>query len=114
MCDVRRPDEVAATVEKVVAQFGRLDIVVNNAAGNFPAPISGLSANGFKAVAGIELLGTYNVSKAAYEGWLHQHGGAIVNISAATQYRGMALQAMPHIPLQRAGRRPRSPRQCCF
>jgi peroxisomal 2,4-dienoyl-CoA reductase len=101
VCDVRRPDEVTATIEKVLAQFGRLDIVVNNAAGNFPAPISGLSANGFKAVVDIDLLGTYNVSKAAYEAWLHQHGGAVVNISAATQYRGMALQA--HVVSAKAG-----------
>ncbi|MCV7178592.1 SDR family oxidoreductase [Mycolicibacterium sphagni] len=101
VCDVRKPDEVAATMQRVLAQFGHLDIVVNNAAGNFPAPISGLSANGFKAVVDIDLLGTYNVSKAAYEAWLHQHGGAIVNISAATQYRGMALQA--HVVSAKAG-----------
>lgn len=101
VCDVRRPDEVATTVENVLAQFGRLDIVVNNAAGNFPAPISGLSANGFKAVVDIDLLGTFNVSKAAYEAWLHQHGGSIVNISAATQYRGMGLQA--HVVAAKAG-----------
>ncbi|MGB8387030.1 SDR family oxidoreductase [Mycobacterium sp.] len=101
VCDVRRPDDVTATVEAVLHHFGRLDIVVNNAAGNFPAPISGLSANGFKAVVDIDLLGTFNVSKAAYEAWLREHGGAVVNISAATQYRGMALQA--HVVSAKAG-----------
>lgn len=64
-------------------------------------PISGLSPNGFKAVVDIDLLGTFNVSKAAYELWLRDHGGAVVNISAAIQYRGMALQA--HVVSAKAG-----------
>ena len=41
--------------------------MVNNAAGNFPVPITGLSSNGFKAVVDIDLLGTFNVTKAAFE-----------------------------------------------
>ncbi|OBA69851.1 hypothetical protein A5641_03110 [Mycobacterium sp. 1554424.7] len=101
VCDVRRDDEVTAVVEEVLRAFGRLDIVVNNAAGNFPVPISGLSTNGFKAVVDIDLLGTFNVSKAAYDLWLRDHGGAVVNISAAIQYRGMALQA--HVVSAKAG-----------
>lgn len=101
VCDVRRHDEVTAVVEAVLHAFGRLDVVVNNAAGNFPVPISGLSAGGFKAVVDIDLLGTFNVSKAAYELWLREHGGAVVNISAAIQYRGMALQA--HVVAAKAG-----------
>jgi NAD(P)-dependent dehydrogenase (short-subunit alcohol dehydrogenase family) len=101
VCDVRRPDEVTAVVEEVLRTFGQLDIVVNNAAGNFPVPISDLSANGFKAVVDIDLLGTFNVSKAAYDLWLRDHGGSVVNISAAIQYRGMALQA--HVVSAKAG-----------
>jgi peroxisomal 2,4-dienoyl-CoA reductase len=101
VCDVRRPDEVTAVVEGVLRTFGQLDILVNNAAGNFPAAISDLSPNGFKAVVDIDLSGTFNVSKAAYELWLRDHGGAVVNISAAIQYRGMALQA--HVVSAKAG-----------
>src|SRR5271166_1340822 len=101
VCDVRRDDEVTAVVEEVLRTFGRIDVVVNNAAGNFPAPISGLSPNGFKAVVDIDLLGTFNVSKTAYDLWLRDHGGAVVNISAAIQYRGMALQA--HVVSAKAG-----------
>jgi NAD(P)-dependent dehydrogenase (short-subunit alcohol dehydrogenase family) len=101
VCDVRRHDEVTAVVEEVLRAFGRLDVVVNNAAGNFPVPISDLSPNGFKAVVDIDLLGTFNVSKAAYDLWLRENGGAVVNISAAIQYRGMALQA--HVVSAKAG-----------
>ncbi len=101
LCDVRRHDEVTAVVDEVLRTLGRLDIVVNNAAGNFPVPISELSPNGFKAVVDIDLLGTFNVSKAAYDLWLREHGGAVVNISAAIQYRGMALQA--HVVSAKAG-----------
>jgi peroxisomal 2,4-dienoyl-CoA reductase len=101
VCDVRRAEEVAAVVDAVLARHGRLDVVVNNAAGNFPAPITGLSANGFKAVVDIDLLGTFNVSKAAHQAWLGEHGGSIVNISAAIQYRGMAMQA--HVTAAKAG-----------
>ena len=88
-------------VEKVLATFGHLDVVVNNAAGNFPVPISDLSAGGFKAVVDIDLLGTFNVSKTTYDLWLRDHGGAVINISAAIQYRGMALQA--HVVSAKAG-----------
>ncbi|OBH26237.1 hypothetical protein A9X03_12310 [Mycobacterium sp. E1715] len=101
VCDVRSHDEVTAVVEDVIRAFGRLDVVVNNAAGNFPVPVSGLSAGGFKAVVDIDLLGTFNVSKAAYELCLRENGGSVVNISAATQYRGMALQA--HVVSAKAG-----------
>jgi NAD(P)-dependent dehydrogenase (short-subunit alcohol dehydrogenase family) len=101
VCDVRRHDEVTAVVEDVLRTFGQLDIVVNNAAGTFPAPISDLSPNGFKAVVDIDLVGTFNVSKAAYDLWLRDHGGAVVNVSAAIQYRGMALQA--HVVSAKAG-----------
>jgi peroxisomal 2,4-dienoyl-CoA reductase len=101
VCDVRRHDEVTSVVEQTLRTFGRLDIVVNNAAGNFPVAIGDLSPNGFKAVVDIDLLGTFNVSKAAYDLWLREHGGAVVNISAAIQYRGMALQA--HVVSAKAG-----------
>jgi NAD(P)-dependent dehydrogenase (short-subunit alcohol dehydrogenase family) len=101
VCDVRRGDEVTAVVQEVLTTFGRLDVVVNNAAGNFPAQVSDLSPNGFKAVVDIDLVGTFNVSKAAYDLWLRENGGAVVNISAAIQYRGMALQA--HVVAAKAG-----------
>jgi peroxisomal 2,4-dienoyl-CoA reductase len=100
-CDVRRPDEVDALLRAVLERYGRLDIVVNNAAGNFPAPISGISPRGFAAVVDIDLLGPYHVSRAAYLAYLRDHGGCIVNISAPFEGMGVAFQA--HVAAAKSG-----------
>lgn len=100
-CDVREPAQVEHVIADVLSRYGRLDIVVNNAAGNFPAAISDISYNGFKAVVDIDLRGTYNVTKAAFEGYLREHGGHIVNISAPFQSLGVRLQA--HVAAAKAG-----------
>jgi len=92
-CDVREGDQVEAVIDAILERWGRLDIVVNNAAGNFPAPISGLSYNGFKSVVDIDLRGTYNVTKAAFDKALSTSGGHIVNISAPFDHMGVAYQA---------------------
>ncbi|MAG31367.1 MAG: dehydrogenase [Deltaproteobacteria bacterium] len=92
-CDVREGDQVEMVIDAILTRWGRLDIVVNNAAGNFPAPISGLSYNGFKAVVDIDLRGTYNVTKAAFDKALSNSGGHIVNISAPFDHKGVAYQA---------------------
>ncbi|WP_235735405.1 SDR family oxidoreductase [Nocardioides alcanivorans] len=101
VCDVRDAEQVRAAMDAVLSGHGRLDIVVNNAAGNFPAAVAEMSTNGFRAVVDIDLVGTFNVSQAAYVAWLREHGGSVVNISAATQYRGMAQQA--HVTAAKAG-----------
>jgi NAD(P)-dependent dehydrogenase (short-subunit alcohol dehydrogenase family) len=101
VCDVRDADAVRAVVEQTARDRGGLDIVVNNAAGNFPAPMSHISPNGFKAVVDIDLLGTYNVTRAAFDAWLKDHGGSIVNISAPFEQRGVAYQA--HVAAAKSG-----------
>jgi 2,4-dienoyl-CoA reductase [(3E)-enoyl-CoA-producing], peroxisomal len=93
VCDVRDWPAVQGVVAGIVERFGRLDVVINNAAGNFPAPITGISPNGFKAVVDIDLLGTYHVSKACFEAWLSEHGGNVVNITAPFELKGAAMQA---------------------
>ena len=100
-CDIRESEQVERVVSGILKRHGRLDIVINNAAGNFPAPISGISYNGFKAIVDIDLRGTYNVTKAAFEAFLEQHGGHIVNISAPFQNLGVSLQA--HVAAAKAG-----------
>jgi peroxisomal 2,4-dienoyl-CoA reductase len=100
-CDIREPSQVEAVIAGIVDRFGGLDIVVNNAAGNFPAPITGISFNGFKSVVDIDLRGTYNVTKVAFETCLRERGGHIVNISAPFQNVGVSLQA--HVAAAKSG-----------
>ncbi len=90
--DVREPDDIAAAVGQTIARFGRLDIAVNNAAGNFLAPAAALSPKGFATVQAIDTLGTFNVSKAVFDAWMKQHGGSILNISATLHYTGVPFQ----------------------
>lgn len=79
--DVRDYDSVAAAVQSIAVKLGKLDIVVSGAAGNFVAPAEKLSANGFKAVVDIDLLGTFNVLRASFD-HLNKPGATIINISA--------------------------------
>ena len=57
--DVRNPEQVDELVERTVKHFGHIDILVNNAAGNFICPAEDLSINGWNAVVGIVLNGTF-------------------------------------------------------
>jgi peroxisomal 2,4-dienoyl-CoA reductase len=100
-CDVREPEQVERVVSEILTRHGRLDIVINNAAGNFPAPITSISYNGFKAIVDIDLRGTYNVTKAAFEAYLKKHGGHVINITAPFQNLGVCLQA--HVAAAKAG-----------
>lgn len=100
-CDIREPDQVERVISETVERFGGLDVVVNNAAGNFPAPITGLSPNGFKSVVDIDLRGTFHVTKIAFEKALGKTGGQIINITAPFEGAGVALQA--HAAAAKAG-----------
>lgn len=98
--DVRRPEQVEAVVQAVEAAWGRLDILVNNAAGNFLCAAAGLSPNGFGTVIDIDLKGTFHVSKAALP-LLSRAGGSVINISATLHYAGTPLQV--HAASAKAG-----------
>lgn len=90
--DVREPEQVEAAIDFAVRELGRLDILVNNAAGNFLSPAAALSYKGFATVHAIDTLGTFNVSKAAFLRWMRDHGGCVINISATLHYSGTPLQ----------------------
>jgi citronellol/citronellal dehydrogenase len=100
-CDVRQAEQVADFVEAVVGEFGRLDVLVNNAGGQFPSAAENISPKGFEAVVRNNLLGTWNVTHAvANRAFIPGGGGCIVNVSAqvARGFPGMA-----HTGAARAG-----------
>jgi NAD(P)-dependent dehydrogenase (short-subunit alcohol dehydrogenase family) len=87
--DVRNPEQVDEMVERTVKHFGGLDILVNNAAGNFICRAEDLSPNGWNAVIGIVLNGTFYCSRAVGQYMIaRQRGGAIVSILANYVWTG--------------------------
>jgi len=98
--DVRDYPAVEAALQSTRDQFGEIDILVCGAAGNFPAPVNGMSANGFKAVIDIDLLGTFNTCRAAYA-HLRKPGASIISISASHATMPIAYQA--HVCAAKAG-----------
>jgi peroxisomal 2,4-dienoyl-CoA reductase len=99
--NVREPDSVSRMVDQVVKQHGRLDILVNNAAGNFYAPSATLSPNAWRAVVETDLYGTFYCCQAAYPHIKAQGGGRIISISMTLHYRGWPLMA--HATAAKAG-----------
>jgi NAD(P)-dependent dehydrogenase (short-subunit alcohol dehydrogenase family) len=98
--DVRDHDAVARAVSAFAAEAGPIDVLVSGAAGNFPAPANEISANGFKSVVDIDLMGTWHVMKAAYP-HMRRPGGSLINISAPQAAIPMALQV--HVCAAKAG-----------
>lgn len=98
--DVRDYPAVEKALAEVKAKLGTVDVLVCGAAGNFPAPAVGMSSNAFKSVLDIDVLGTFNVCRAAFE-HLRQPGAAVLNISAPQAYQPMAMQA--HVCAAKAG-----------
>ncbi len=99
--DVREPERVQAMMADVAREYGRIDLLVNNAAGNFYAPSESLSANAWKSVIEIDLYGTFFCSQAALPIMRAGGGGSIVNISMTLHYRGWPLMA--HATAAKAG-----------
>lgn len=99
--DVRDPERVKAVVDGIAEEFGRIDVLVNNAAGNFYAPSATLSPNAWKAVVEIDLYGTFYCSQAVHPIMARQGGGRIVSTSMTLHYRGWPLMA--HATAAKAG-----------
>jgi peroxisomal 2,4-dienoyl-CoA reductase len=98
--DVRQPEEVEKAIAQTIEQLGKIDIVVNGAAGNFLCAAEELSPNGFGTVVDIDLKGTFNVCRAAFA-QLKEHRGQILNISATLHYLGTPMQL--HVSAAKAG-----------
>ncbi|MBK5292634.1 MAG: SDR family oxidoreductase [Acidobacteriia bacterium] len=98
--DVRDYAALEAILGQTREQHGEIDMLFCAAAGNFPAPVLGMSANGFKAVVDIDLLGTFNTCRAAHQ-HLRKPGAVVINISANHAHVAYTLQA--HVCAAKAG-----------
>lgn len=98
--DVRDFAALSKAFETVHEKWGEIDLVVAGAAGNFPAPAIGMSANGFKSVIDIDLLGTFNTFRAVFD-HLRKPGASCIAISATQAQTPMAMQA--HVCAAKAG-----------
>ncbi|KAI9209147.1 uncharacterized protein BJ171DRAFT_488638 [Polychytrium aggregatum] len=99
-CDVRNYADLETAFRKAQEHYGRIDIVICGAAGNFLASAERLSANGFKTVMEIDTIGTFNTCKAALP-HLKQTKGCIISVSATFHYVGSPLQI--HAAAAKAG-----------
>jgi len=98
--DVRDYAAIENAIAKTVEHYGKIDIVVNGAAGNFLCAADQLSANGFGTVVDIDTKGTFNVCRAAFEN-LKESKGQILNISATLHYLATPYQI--HVSAAKAG-----------
>ena len=98
--DVRDFAAVDRALATTVERFGKIDIVLSGAAGNFVAPALGMSANGFKTVIDIDLIGTFNVLRASFQ-YLNRPGASLISISAGQGVRPLVFQA--HVCAAKAG-----------
>jgi len=99
--DVRDQERVQAMAKEVHETHGRIDLLVNNAAGNFYSPSATLSPNAWKTVIEIDLYGTFYCTQAVYPYMKAQGGGRIVSTSMTLHYRGWPLMA--HATAAKAG-----------
>lgn len=90
-CDVRESEQVEALLASAVAKFGKVDVLVNNAAGNFISPTEKLSHRAFDTVVDIVLKGSYNCSLTLGKYWIEQKiKGVMLNIVTTYAWTGSA------------------------
>ena len=100
VADVREMPALEAALARIKAELGAVDVLVCGAAGNFICPSEQLSANGFKTVIDIDLIGAFNASRAAFE-QLRETRGSIIFISAGQAFMPYAFQL--HVGAAKAG-----------
>ncbi|WP_417566364.1 SDR family oxidoreductase [Marinobacter sp.] len=100
VCDIREEESVKATVKAIIAEHGGLNGLVNNAGGQFQAPLTGINQKGWETVVRTNLTGGFLMAREAYTQALSKTGGAIVNI-VADMWGGMP--GMGHSGAARAG-----------
>ncbi len=98
--DIRDEEAVTTAIAAIVARHGRIHGLVNNAGGQFPAPMEAISKRGFEAVVANNLTGGFLVMREVFRQSMKENGGAVVNM-AADMWRGMP--GMAHSGAARAG-----------
>nr|RAV92635.1 short-chain dehydrogenase [Aerococcus mictus] len=98
--DVRNFDSVDAALKATHDKYGKIDIVISGAAGNFVAPALGMSSNGFKTVVDIDLVGTFHVLRASFQ-YLNRPGASLISITAPQAVNPSLFQA--HVCAAKAG-----------
>lgn len=98
--DVRDIEAVEAALAQHAQDAGPIDVLVSGAAGNFPALATDMSANGFKSVVDIDLLGSFNVLRSSFQ-YLCKPGASVINISAPQAFVAMPMQS--HVCAAKAG-----------
>ncbi len=88
-CDIRHPEEIALLKDKAIEIFGQVDVLVNNAAGNFISPTERLSANAFSTIIDIVLKGTVNCTLEFGKHWIEKkQAGNVLNIVTTYAFTG--------------------------
>ncbi len=88
-CDIRKYDEIESVIRSAEEKFGKVDAVLNNAAGNFISPTERLSHRAFDVVVDIVLKGTYNFILAAGKNWIDKkQAGTFLNIVTTYAFTG--------------------------
>lgn len=100
VCDIREEDAVKAMVAQVLAERERIHHLVNNAGGQFPAPLISINQKGFETVVRTNLVGGFLVAREVFTQSMCKHGGSIVNM-LADMWGGMP--GMGHSGAARAG-----------
>jgi citronellol/citronellal dehydrogenase len=102
VADIRVPDDCARVVNETVARHGSLEILVNNAGGQYFVPAESITAKGWRAVMGLNVEGTMNMCTAAEDalrGGGSGGGGAVVNVTVSPHH---GMPAMAHTGAARA------------
>ncbi len=98
-CDVTIPDEVEATVARVIDELGKVDILVNNAGATWGAPLAEIPLEAWDKVVRTNVNGTFYVSRAAALAMIRQgRGGRIINIASIAGLRGSDPRVMQTLP----------------
>ncbi|MEQ9404585.1 MAG: SDR family oxidoreductase [Cyclobacteriaceae bacterium] len=88
-CDVREYDQVERVIKESKDRFGNIDVLLNNAAGNFISPTERLSNRAFDTVVDIVLKGTYNFTLALGKDWIeNKHNGNVLSITTTYAWTG--------------------------